>query len=83
MLIALNNAVDKLPVKLKDIEKMIINIWTNRSRPVEMQEIKALVEHLDDAMPELSLIWGVAVDPNINDADIKITLVAVNKHRLC
>lgn len=83
MLIALNNAVDKLPVKLQDIEKMIINIRTNRSRPVEMQEIKALVEHLGDTMSELSLIWGVAVDPNINDADIKITLVAVNKHRLC
>ena len=75
--------VDKLPVKLQDIEKMIINIWTNRSRPVEMQEIKALVEHLDDAMPELSLIWGVAVDSNINDADMKITLVAVNKYKLC
>lgn len=83
MLIALNNAVAKLPVKLQDIEKMIVNIWTKRCRPVEMQEIKTLVEHLGDTMSELSLIWGVAVDPNINDADIKITLVAVNKNRLC
>ena len=83
ILIALNNAVDKLPVKLRDIEKIIVNVWINRWRPVEMQEIKALVEHLGDTMSELSLIWGVAVDPNINDADIKITLVAVNKNRLC
>ena len=83
ILIALNDAVDKLPVKLQDIEKMIVNIWTKRCRPVEMQEIKTLVEHLGDTMSELSLIWGVAVDPNINDADIKITLVAVNKNRLC
>lgn len=83
MLIALNNAVDKLPVKLQDIEKMIVNVWANGCRSIEMQEIKALVEHLGDTMSELSLIWGVAVDPNINDADIKITLVAVNKHRLC
>ena len=83
ILIALNDAVDKLPVKLQDIEKMIVNIWTNRCSPIKILEMKALVEHRGDVMSEINLIWGIAIDPDIKKDEVKVTLLAVNKYKVC
>ena len=83
IIIALKHAIDKLPVKLQDIEKMIVNIWTNRCSSIKIQEMKALVEHQGDIMPEINLIWGVAIDPDIKKDEVKVTLLAVNKYKVC
>lgn len=83
MLIALSHAVDKLPVKLQDIGKMIVSIWVNGGRSADMQEVKALVGHFGETMPELNLIWGLAVDPGMKDTETKIVLIAVNRYKLC
>ncbi len=83
ILTALNHAIDQLPVELQDIEKMIVNVWTSEFKPVVMSEIKAMVKRLEYTLPEeINLIWGVAIDSDINE-DIKITLIAVNRHKLC
>lgn len=82
ILIALKHAIDRLPVKFQDIEKAIVNVWFGEYRPILMSEIKEMVKYLEYKFPEIDLIWGVAVDPDINE-EIKITLIAVNKHRLC
>lgn len=80
IIVALNKAINKLPVKLQDIERMIVNIWASECKPVVMSEIKAMLERLRYTLPEINLIWGVAVDPDMNE-DIKITLIAVTKHK--
>ncbi len=82
ILTALNHAIDQLPVELQDIEKMIVNVLTSEFKPVVMSEIKAMVKRLGYTLPVINLIWGVAVDPDMND-DIKITLIAASKHKLC
>lgn len=82
ILTALNHAIDQLPVELQDIQKMIVNVWTSEFKPVVMSEIKAMVKRLGYTLPVINLIWGVAVDPDMKE-DIKITLIAVNKHKLC
>lgn len=84
ILMALKQAIDKLPVSLNDIDRMIVNVWTGKGncRPVRMLEMGAMQDYLLDILPELDLFWGIAVDPTLNE-DIKITLIAVNKHNLC
>lgn len=82
ILTALNHAIDQLPVELQHIERMIVNIWASEYKPVAMSEIKAMIKRLGYTLPEINLIWGVAYDSDMNE-DIKITLIAVNKHKLC
>lgn len=81
---ALKQAIDKLPVSLHDIDRMIVNVWTGKGncRPIRMPEMGAMQDYLLDILPELALFWGVAVDPTLNE-DIKVTLIAVNKYNLC
>ncbi|MDE6532433.1 MAG: hypothetical protein K2M27_02725 [Muribaculaceae bacterium] len=75
IIVALNKAIDKLPVELQDIERMIVNIWGSKCKPVVLSEIDPMLKRLD-TLPEINLIWGIAVDPDMNE-DIKITLIAV------
>lgn len=84
VLMALKQAIDKLPVSLHDIDRMIVNVWTGKGncRPIRMPEMGAMQDYLLDILPELALFWGVAVDPTLNE-DIKVTLIAVNKYNLC
>ena len=82
VIMALNHAVHKLPVELQNIEKVIVNVWVSECRPILMSEIKGMVKFFGYKFPEIDLIWGVAVDSDINE-DIKITLIAVNRHKLC
>lgn len=79
---ALNQAIDRLPVELQDIEKVIVNVWISECRQILMSEIKGMVKYFGYKFPEIDLICGIAVDSDINE-DIKITLIAVNKHKLC
>lgn len=83
VIMALNHAVHKLPVELQNIEKVIVNVWVSECHQILMSAIKGIVKKFGYKFPEIDLIWGVAVDPDINDDDIKITLIAVNKHKLC
>lgn len=76
---ALNHALDKLPVKLQDIEKMIVNLWISKSQSIEMSEIKRMAKYFGCKFPDIDLIWGIAIDPVINDDGIKITLIAGSK----
>lgn len=82
VIMALNHAVHKLPVELQNIEKVIVNVWVSECHQILMPEIKGMVKYFGYKFPEIDLIWGVAVDSDINE-DIKITLIAVNKHKLC
>ena len=82
VIMALNHAVHKLPVELQNIEKVIVNVWVSKCHQILMSEIKGMVKYFGYKFPEIDLIWGVAVDSDINE-DIKITLIAVNRHKLC
>ena len=82
VIMALNHAVHKLPVELQNIEKVIVNVWVSECHQILMPEIKGMVKYFGYKFPEIDLIWGVAVDSDINE-DIKITLIAVNRHKLC
>lgn len=82
VIMALNHAVHKLPVELQNIEKVIVNVWVSECHQILMSEIKGMVKYFGYKLPGIDLIWGVAVDSDINE-DIKITLVAVNRHKLC
>lgn len=82
IILALNRAIGRLPVKMNDIEKVIVNVWVSECRPILMSEIKGMVKYFGYKFPGIDLIWGVAVDSDINE-DIKITLIAVNRHKLC
>lgn len=82
VIMALNHAVHKLPGELQNIEKVIVNVWVSECHQILMSEIKGMVKYFGYKFPEIDLIWGVAVDSDINE-DIKITLIAVNRHKLC
>lgn len=82
MVMALNRAINRLPVKLQDIGKVIVNMWISECHPILMSEIEGMVKYFGYKFPEIDLIWGVTVNADINE-DIKITLIAVNKHKLC
>lgn len=82
VIMALNHAVHKLPVELQNIEKVIVNVWVSECHQILMSEIKGMVKYFGYKFPEIVLIWSVAVDSDINE-DIKITLIAVNRHKLC
>ena len=82
VIMALNHAVHRLPVKLQDIEKVIVHVWISEQYPILMSEIKGMVKYFGYKFHGIDLIWGVAVDSDINE-DIKITLIAVNRHKLC
>lgn len=82
IILTLNRAIDRLPVKMNDIEKVIVNVWVSECHQILMSEIKGMVKYFGYKFPEIDLIWGVAVDSDINE-DIKITLIAVNRHKLC
>lgn len=82
VLMALNHAVHKLPMELQNIEKVIVNVWVSECHQILMSEIKGMVKYFGYKFPKIDLIWGVAVDSDINE-DIKITLIAVNRHKLC
>lgn len=83
ILMALKQAVERLPVAIDDIDKMIVSVWTGISQPVEMQEIKAMIDWLEECCPAINLIWGIAKDKERSLTEIKIALLAVNRHRLC
>ncbi len=76
VVVALNSAINRLPVKLQDLEKLIVNVWINACCPILMSEIRGMVKCLEYNFPKRDLIWGVSVDSDINE-DIKITLIAV------
>lgn len=82
IILALNRAIGRLPVKMNDIEKVIVNVLISECHPILMSEIKGMVKYFGYKFTGIDLIWGVAVDSDINE-DIKITLIAVNKHKLC
>ena len=82
IILALNRAIGRLPVKMNGIEKVIVNVWVNECRPILMSEIKGMVKYFGYKFPGIDLIWGIAIDSDINE-DIKITLIAVNRHKLC
>lgn len=82
IILALDRAIGRLPVKMNDIEKVIVNVWVSECHPILMSKIKGMVKFFGYKFPRIDLIWGVAVDSDINE-DIKITLIAVNKHKLC
>lgn len=82
IILALNRAIGRLPVKMNDIEKVIVNVWISECHPILMSEIKGMVKYFGYKFTGIDLIWSVAVDSDINE-DIKITLIAVNKHKLC
>ncbi len=45
VLIALKQAIERLSVKLQDIEKVIVNVWVSECRPILMSEIKGMVKY--------------------------------------
>ena len=79
---ALNHAINRLPVKLQDIEKVIVYVWISECSPILMSEIRGMIKFFGYNFPGIDLIWDVAMDPDI-DEDIKKTLIAINKHKLC
>ena len=83
ILIALKQAVDRLPVSIDDIDKMIVNVWSGTRQPVDMREIKAMIDWFEVYNKAINLLWGVAWDNELSDNEIKIILLAVNRHRLC
>lgn len=78
---ALNHTHNKLPIKLQDIEKLIVEVWINKYRPIVMSEIKSMFRLIAYTFPKLKLTWTVGVHPNIND-NMAIILTAVNKQKM-
>lgn len=83
LLTALKQAIDRLPVSIDDIDKILLNVWTEPSRPIGMPAIKDMVNRLNKRIPAINLMWGIAWNNELSENEIKVTLLAVNKHRLC
>ncbi len=77
---ALTQAIEMLPGEIREISKMIVNIWTNTMFPVKASELVAMNKYIGQRLTGVTLTWGVALDSELNeDGKVKITLIAANK----
>lgn len=63
---AFKSALDKLPTMLNKAKRLLIQFICG-NRPIEMAELSAVTEKLNEVSSEISLLWGIASDFSLND----------------
>lgn len=76
---ALADAIDKLPVEMDCISKMLFQIWMPKDMPSPMNEMKIMTDSISNLTADIDVIWGCAHDESLNGQQAKITLIATSK----
>ena len=79
VVIALQDALDKLPIKTDSIGKLLFNIWMPKINFTnEIQIMTDFIEHLSS---NIDIIWGCAFDDSLSPGlpQVKISLIAASK----
>ena len=70
---AFKSAVDRLPIPISKVEKLIVQFYIGEKQP-NMSELSVISNTLNICNNNLQLMWGVSKIENLGD-DIKVVLV--------
>lgn len=76
---ALADAIDKLPIEMDCISKMLFQIWIPKDMPSPMNEMKIMTDSISSLSAYIDIIWGSAYDESLNGQQVKITLITASK----
>ena len=66
-------AVNNLNVNMKDVKRMLVQFVCGRQQ-ADMGELRSVTDVLNEASPEISLIWGIASDSALGE-DFKVIIL--------
>lgn len=71
---AFKSAVDRLPIPISKVEKLIIQFYIGEKQP-NMSELSVISNTLNTCNNNLQLMWGVSNNENLGD-NIKVVLLS-------
>ena len=79
IVIALQDALDKLPIKTDSIGKLLFNIWMPKINFTN--EIQIMTDFMEHLSSNIDIIWGCAFDDSLSPGllQVKISLIAASK----
>lgn len=79
MVEALKDAIDKLPIGVEGISKLLFNIWMPRNMTSSMKNLNPLTEFIKDLPQDIDVCCGFAHDESLSGQQVKVTLIAASK----
>lgn len=76
---ALTDAIDKLPIEMDCISKMLFQIWMPKDMPSPLNEMRIMTDSISSLSAYIDIIWGCAYDESLKEQHAKITLIAASK----
>ena len=76
---ALKDAIDKLPIGVEGISKLLFNIWIPRDMPSPVNYVNSLTEFIQPLSVDIDICWGCAHDESLSGQQVKVTLIAASK----
>lgn len=76
---ALTDAIDKLPIEMDRISKMLFQIWMPKDMPSPLNEMRIMTDSISSLSAYIDIIWGCAYDESLKEQHAKITLIAASK----
>lgn len=77
---ALKEAIDKLPIGVEDIYKLLFNIWIPRNMTPSINYLNSLTEFIKDLSQNIDVCWGCAYDESLSGQQVKVTLIAASRY---
>ena len=76
---ALKEVLEKLPIKIDNISKLLFNIWTSRSMESPLTEMKFFTKFISNLPEDVDVVWGCAFDESLEGQQAKVSLIAASK----
>lgn len=76
---ALAEALDKLPIEINTISKLLYNIWTPKDMPPSLSEGASLADFFRVLPADIDIIWGIAFDESMKGQLARVSLIAASK----
>ena len=76
---AIADAVDKLPIEMSCISKMLFQIWLPKDLPSPLNEMKIMTDSISSLSAYIDIIWGCAYDESLDAQQVRVTLIAASK----
>lgn len=73
---AFRDAVNKLPVALETVSKLLLYSWISADFDCQETDWADLSNYVDEVFPVLEVCWGWACDEALNHGQVKMVLVA-------
>lgn len=76
---ALSKALDKLPIEINTISKLLYHIWMPKDTPPSFSEMKSMSDFISVLSADIDIIWGIALDDSMDGQSARISLIAASK----